>query len=172
MSTPTEKEWDYLFVNPDTKPTHFYSIPADPRITQSNLTLINDLSAAIDINKSRIEEITTEYNYIYAQYRTTETEPLKRTLYNQMLTLSSEKKTLVSTTRKIQTALSSIRKAQHRNNYDLLGTNPDLIPMSNKNNVRFGNIGGTKKRRKKSNKKKSNKKKSNKKKRNNRTYRR
>lgn len=168
MSTPTEKEWDYLFVNPDTKPTHFYSIPADPRITQSNLTLINDLSAAIDINKSRIEEITTEYNYIYAQYRTTETEPLKRTLYNQMLTLSSEKTTLVSTTRKIQTALSSIRKAQHRNNYDLLGTDPDLIPMSDKPSVRFSS-GGTKKRRRIKTKRR---KKSNKKKRNNRTYRR
>ena len=164
---------DSMIDNPETKPTQHYSIPADPRITKSNLTLINELSAAIDINKSRIEEITTKYNNIYAQFKnTTDTEPLKGTLYNQMVTLSSEKNTLVSTTGKIQTALSSIRKAQHRNNYDLLGTNPDLIPMSNKNNVRFGNIGGTKKRRKKSNKKKSNKKKSNKKKRNNRTYRR
>ena len=159
---------DSMIVNPNTKPTKYYSTAVDPRITQSDLALIDNLSTSININMQIIIKITKEYNHIYAQFQKTETEPQKRTLYNQMTTLSSEKNKLILKNRKFQSALDGIRKAQHDNNYDLLGTDPDLIPMSDKN-VSFENIGGTKKRRRIKTKRR---KKSNKKKRNNRTYRR
>ena len=165
---------DYMIADPKTKKTKYYPKPIDPLIPESSETFLKDLSDAIQYNKNRIKEITTEYNTIFTQFTKSSITMDKKRLHERMQELSTEKIRLITHMRNLQVQFSDIRKAI--NEYKYVPCNS----CSNKN-ITFRNpleswrtqeYGGTKKRRKKSNKKKSNKKKSNKKKRNNRTYRR
>lgn len=165
-----DSNMDYLnsmIVNPNTKPTHFYSKPIDTLTPKSSETLLKDLSDAIQYNENRIKEITAEYNTIYAQFTNETVRTRKQRLHEGMQELSTEKIRLITHMRNLQDKLSGIQRAIHKYKYEPCNS-------SNKGpTVRFPS-GGTKKRRriKTKRRKKSNKKKSNKKKRNNRTYRR